>query len=90
MNGEGTLLTIMYEIIALNCWQVVHPRCITMLDMSVCENETDELVKIIEQKNESTPSLIGQFFFLTADKLITRASLLLKTPSFFFLEPIEL
>ena len=41
-----------------------NPQCITMLDMSVCENETDELVKIIEQKNESTPSLIGQFFFL--------------------------
>ena len=40
-----------------------NPQCITMLDMSVCENETDELVKIIEQKNESTPSLIGQFFF---------------------------
>ena len=41
-------------------------------------------------EKRETPSLIGQFFFLTADKLITRASLLLKTPSFFFLEPIEL
>ena len=36
------------------------------------------------------PLLNWTVFFLTADKLITRASLLLKTPSFFFLEPIEL
>ena len=34
--------------------KAVNPRCITILDMSVCENETDELVKIIEQKKTTT------------------------------------